>query len=94
LVSTKWYKLKQMKARLKGTQQEEVTRLSDMKKGQFAVVTSEEGKGSLLYRPNSYVYAVDLTANLQPWPTSSDAAYGFNPEVRILKAGELIEIVE
>jgi len=92
-MSTKWYKLKQMKARLKSTQEEEFTRLSDMKKGQFAVVTSEEGKGSILYRPNSYVYAVDLTANFPSWPTSLDAAYGFNPEVRILRAGELVEIV-
>jgi len=93
LVSTKWYKLKQMKARLKSTQQEEVTRLSDMKKGQFAVVTSKKDNGHIVFRPLvvSNVFAIDLT----------DGRYWSNNypekgcrEVRILRAGELIEIVE
>ena len=40
-----------MKARLKSTQEEEVTRLSDMKKGQFAVVTSKKDNGHIVFRP-------------------------------------------
>lgn len=78
-----------MKARLKSTQQEEVTRLSDMEEGQFAVIVgNSEGSGNILFKANPYTY-VDLTGNLNE---SHDSEY--NPQVRILKAGELIEIVE
>lgn len=80
-----------MKARLKSTQQERIM-LNDMNVGQFAViVNNDDENGHIIFRPHedSGIFAVDLTDGLY-WirPEISDR------EVRILKAGELIEIVE
>lgn len=80
-----------MKARLKEESQA-VTRLSDMEVKQFAVVLDGESEGCIVYRPYLFtgVFAIDLT-NGGYWGSRAEIA---NPKVRILQAGEVIEITE
>lgn len=79
-----------MKARLKEESQP-ITRLSDMKEHQFAIVLDGEWEGNIVYRPysDSRLFAVDLT-NGRYWSKPE----GDNPKVRILQAGEVIEITK
>lgn len=83
-------KINTMKARLKESQP--ITRLSDMKVKQFAVVLDGESEGCIVYRPYLFtgVFAIDLTNGCY-WdgrPKIKDF------KVRILQAGEVIEITE
>ena len=83
-----------MKARLKSTQEKEVTRLSDMEEGQFALATSGKWFGGIVYRPFAPdIFAIDLTSGCY-WKDKVDKGSVRDMEIRILKAGELIEIVK
>lgn len=80
-----------MKARLKEESQP-VTRVSDMKEQQFAVVLDGELKDHIVYRPyiDAGVFAINLTDGCN-WPGTPTF---HNAKVRILQAGEVIEITE
>ena len=80
-----------MKARLKEESQS-VTRLSDMMTGKFAIFLDGAFEGDIVYRPPSVtgIFAINLTCGIF-WRGLPECG---NLKVRILQAGEVIEITE
>lgn len=81
-----------MKARLKSSEVQKPTMLSEMQVMQFAVVVSGDDKGHIVFRPKVGVFAIDLIDG-ECWEIKPKYEHS-DREVRILEAGETIEITE